>query len=119
MKHIITNLETCPTFNDPEIFSTPRNFDLRVNNIPRKYGHLATHRIFGWTENHAGRKEYQGPLVQGPYATLSRKDVAITAHKQEVPETLTVDYTDTLEIDGVEYEIQTAPNDNLSLKPLN
>ena len=105
MKHIIP-LEICSTFDDENIFSSPRNFEIRFIDNPNKYGKLTTFSVFGWNEHTKQRVEYQGPLVQGPYATMSANGVMITAHKQEQKELLEVSLEDTLEIDGVEYTIQ-------------
>lgn len=106
MKHIIP-LEMSQTFNDPNIFSTPREFEIHFTDNPNKYGQYTTFSIFGWNEKTAQRKVYQGrDGTLGPYATMSANGAMITAHKQKPKERLEVSLADTLEIDGVEYSIK-------------
>jgi hypothetical protein len=101
---IVIPTEICPTFNDPEIFSSPRDLDIRFTDVPRhEYTNFS---VFGWTDHTAQRVVDQGPMVQGPYASMSAKASMITAHKQAPRPKIFISKDDTLEIDGVEYSIK-------------
>lgn len=115
MKHIIP-LEINPTFENENIFSSPRNIELHFTDDPRPYSTYNSHSVFGWNANEAQRVEFQGPLVQGPYATMSLNGVSITAHKQEPKTVINLSVNDTLEIDGIEYESYAAGNGHRHLR---
>jgi hypothetical protein len=106
MKHVIPT-EPSETFNEnPNMFQSPRNFEIGFTDNPNRYGKLTTYSIFGWNEKTEARVEYQGPMVQGPYASMSANGVMITAHRQEPKARIDVSVNDTLEIDGREYSIR-------------
>lgn len=61
--------------------------------------------IGGWEAGNAHRVECGGPLVEGPHAWMSKRGVAITAHKQERKEKVRVTFGDVLIIKGTRYVV--------------
>ena len=106
MKHIIPTEQSQTFHENPNIFQSPRNTEIWIKDNPTRYESLTTFSIFGWNEHTAQRVEYEGPNVQGPYASMSKNGVAITAHKQEPKDRIEVSLEDTLEIDGHEYAMK-------------
>jgi hypothetical protein len=106
MKHVIPTVpsETFP--DNPNFFSSPRNFEIRFTDNPTPYKQYSSFSIFGWNEKNAARVVHGGPIVQGPYASISENGVMLTAHKQEPKEFIKISIHDTLEIDGVEYSMK-------------
>jgi hypothetical protein len=106
MKHVIPTEQSETFTENPNMFQSPRNTEIWIKDNPTRYESLVTFSIFGWNEHTAARVEYQGPDVQGPYASMSKNAVVITAHKQEPKQRFEVSLDDTLEIDGREYGIR-------------
>jgi hypothetical protein len=118
VKHIIPT-EPSETFREnPNMFQSPRNLEIRFSDNPNKYGKLTSYSIFGWNEKTEARVEYQGPMVTGPYASMSANGVMITAHRQEPKDQMVVSVDDTLEIDGVEYSIRLDRYGYVKLTPV-
>lgn len=106
MKHII-EVQPSTTFpEEPAYFQSPRDTELHFTDNPNKYGQYTTFSIFGWTAEGKGRIVFQGPIEQGPYASMSANGAMITAHKQEPKKRIEISVNDTLEIAGSEYSIR-------------
>lgn len=61
--------------------------------------------IGGWEAGNAHRVECGGPLVEGPHAWMSKRGVAITAHKQPETRKVRVTFGDVLIIKGTRYVV--------------
>lgn len=118
MKHIIPTEQSTTFHENPNIFQSPRNLEIRFSDNPNRYGKLTSYSIFGWNEKTAQRKVFQGPLEAGPYASMSANAVMITAHRQEPKDQMVVSVDDTLEIDGVEYSIHLDRMGYVKLTPV-
>lgn len=91
-----------PTFTTGSFAKTVLVMEDRMHRgvmLTNQYG------IFGWEAGSFQRLVQDGPMVEGPYAYMTKQSVALTAHRQEPREEIMVKTGDRLIIRGTTYEI--------------